>query len=612
MWLLIFLACAARAAAAPSVVFLMCDSFDGRVIDPTSPVSRRVSTPALDDLALSGVNFVRSYSPSPQCVPARVSMLTGLRPDQHRAFDNGHGLAADDSGKLDEACVAAYDAQLCESWAAEQLVRKTLFDVALDFVPVAVFGKLDVGANAQARWGAGTSADGFHEGPNLAILTRGADIRRATKPDPLAITNEADDLVHPEDWRTVERCEEWLSNNVAPFLLHCSLNIPHPDFQTNETWLARVNRELVRRTLPTWLEPDGIFNATSLVMHPYDVYASATKAVSRRFSKGEVATVREAYYAMCAETDSLLGRVVERLRATGGWEDAFVIFTSDHGEMNMDHRQVWKNSMYEASVRIPLIIGGGLVPLIIGGGLIKKRGVVFDLVSLLDVFPTINAMLGVADPKRPAGVDLAGDSLLPYLVNGTAPKPFRSAVVSQYHSCMGSTGAFMVRSGRWKYVRFATKQFAAFRDYKPQLFDVEADPDELFDVALIHADVLQSLEAALQAELSTGPNRISSVGDPEDVDRYAMRVNRNVYARFFLDVQGAAKQWQRVVDCARNPPRRADDPEREAPCANVDFARARNLSAASGGDLRRLFEAAYSGFDDADMAKVDAWFAADP
>ena len=59
---------------------------------------------------------------------------------------------------------------------------------------------------------------------------------------------------------------------------------------------------------------------------------------------------------MCAETDYMLGSVIEALKNFGLYNNTFIIFLSDHGEMNMEHRQVWKNSMYEASSRVPLII----------------------------------------------------------------------------------------------------------------------------------------------------------------------------------------------------------------------------------------------------------------
>ena len=112
----------------PNILFLMCDSMDGRVVDPTSPVSKYVRTPNLDRLAAEGVNFVRTYAASPQCVPSRTSMLAGRRTDQIRAFSNGNGLAGDPTGKIDAKCLRYYDEEVCADWATTQRVNTTFFD----------------------------------------------------------------------------------------------------------------------------------------------------------------------------------------------------------------------------------------------------------------------------------------------------------------------------------------------------------------------------------------------------------------------------------------------------------------------------------------------------
>jgi len=96
------------AASAPNILFLMSDSMDGRVIDRASPVASYVKTPTLDALAVDGLNFVRTYAASPQCVPSRTSMLTGRRTDQIRAYSNDNGLTLDPTGAPDEACVRQY------------------------------------------------------------------------------------------------------------------------------------------------------------------------------------------------------------------------------------------------------------------------------------------------------------------------------------------------------------------------------------------------------------------------------------------------------------------------------------------------------------------------
>ena len=72
---------------------------------------------------------------------------------------------------------------------------------------------------------------------------------------------------------------------------------------------------------------------------------------------------------------------------------------------------------------------------------------------------------------------------------------------------MFNTGAFMVRRGPYKYVRFGTA-FDAFAGYAPMLFDVEADPDELTDLAAALPATAAELDALLTLE----------VGDPDAID----------------------------------------------------------------------------------------------
>ena len=238
--------------------------------------------------------------------------------------------------------------------------------------------------------------NGFHSGPSLSILTRTADIRRATKPDPLAITNDKDNNVHAEDWKMLPKCIEYLRNKAEEgriltdegaqnWMLYCSINIPHPAFDTNATWLSMVHEDKI--PTPAWL-PESKF-------HPADSYMSQSKAVWRNFNATEIHKVRKTYYAMCAETDYMLGSVIQALKDFGLYNNTFIIFLSDHGEMNMEHRQVWKNSMYEASSRVPLIISPPPnMPSM------RRGQTVTNLTSLLDIYPTLVEMAQLTKPSK--------------------------------------------------------------------------------------------------------------------------------------------------------------------------------------------------------------------
>lgn len=83
---------------------------------------------------------------------------------------------------------------------------------------------------------------------------------------------------------------------------------------------------------------------------------------------------------MCAETDAMLGEIILALRQLGLLQKTIVIYTSDHGELAMEHRQFYKMSMYEASSHVPLLI--------MGPG-IQANLQVSSVVSLVDIYPTM-------------------------------------------------------------------------------------------------------------------------------------------------------------------------------------------------------------------------------
>jgi len=539
------------AVGKPNVLFLMCDSMDGRVVDEGSREAKAVELPFLRDFfASQGTSFTRTYSNSPQCVPSRTSMCTGRHTHQIEAWNNGKGLAASPDGMLDDSCVQFYGAKQCAKFAKTQRYSETIFSAMAKLgYDVNLYGKVDIGAGLQNNktWRKQTSATGFHSGPDYSMNTRSADIRKPTKDRPTSkkMLNDHDNNVHPEDWATVRQCEEWIEHlpgpgaGGSPFFLHCSVNIPHPAFGTNATWLAKVREDHV--TLPPWAA-----NFPAGAWHPYDSYMSESKHVTGHFNQAKILEVRRTYYAMCAETDYLLGRVWTALKARGySLEDTYVVFVSDHGEMNMEHRQVWKNSMYEASARVPFQIAGP--------GISRGR-TVRDLVSLVDVFPTLVDMAGETNWTKHK--ELAGRTVLP-LAGGSSTAPSELAlgkdfVLSQYHSNMGNTGSFMIRSGDWKYIAFG-HTLRAFQAslYPAMLYNVTADPDEQHDLSSARPEIAAMLQAQLR-----------NLVDEQEVDQRAKTEDFYVYINY-LTSNGTAD--------------------------------------------RKGLEQAYTGFDDEDWAKLQRW-----
>jgi choline-sulfatase len=183
--------------------------------------------------------------------------------------------------------------------------------------------------------------------------------------------------------------------------------------------------------------------------------------------------------------DEQVGKILAALDACGLSGTTRVLYTSDHGD-NAGARGLWgKSTMYEESVGVPMILAGDGVP----------AGAVCDVpVSLLDVFPTVTAAVGLK-------VVAPGPHAMSLFDVLRAP-PEDRACFSEYHASGSREAAFMLRTKRWKYVRYVT--------YPPQLFDLATDPEELSNLVgdPRHAAMLAAMEARLRAVI-----------DPEALDR---------------------------------------------------------------------------------------------
>jgi len=242
-----------------------------------------------------------------------------------------------------------------------------------------------------------------------------------------------------------------------------STNLVHASFNTNTYWLNTIPEEAV--DIPP-IDPGD---------HPARQYQQMAKAWRYGLDDVTVRQVRRIYMAMCAEADAMVGAVYDAMREAGLAGDTHFVLSSDHGEMALEHQDWYKMSMYEPAVRVPMLMTGpGITP--------GRR--VSNLVSLIDLCPTFMEMAGLS--PRP---DLDGESLLSLATGRTTDS--RDWAYACFTGCTLNTSAYMLRKGRWKYVAYA--------GFPSQLFDMEADPQELKDLHRDRPDEVQRLDADLRA-----------------------------------------------------------------------------------------------------------------
>ncbi|XP_042344254.1 arylsulfatase K [Plectropomus leopardus] len=435
----------------PNIVMVMSDAFDGRLtFDPGSKV---VQLPYVNYLRQLGTTFLNAYTNSPICCPSRAAMWSGKFVHLTQSWNNYKCLDANATTWMD----------LLE---ANGYITKSM-------------GKLDY-------------TSGSHSVSNrVEAWTRDVQFlqRQEGRPVSQLTGNVSTVRIMRKDWENTDKATQWIRQRAASshqsFALYLGLNLPHPykteslgptaggsTFLTSPYWLKKVFSDLI--TVPKWLPVAA--------MHPVDYYSTFTKNCSGDFTEEEIKSIRAFYYAMCAEADAMLGQVISALRETGLLNNTVVIFTADHGELAMEHRQFYKMSMFEGSSHVPLLIMG---PGIMSGLQLDQ------LVSLVDLYPTVLEIAGISVLGN-----LSGHSLLPLLSKAStfSQKQHPDWVLGEYHGCNVNASTYMLRSGRWKYIAYADGV-----SVPPQLFDLTLDKEELHNMVLRFPDVQAHLDKLLRS-----------------------------------------------------------------------------------------------------------------
>lgn len=196
------------------------------------------------------------------------------------------------------------------------------------------------------------------------------------------------------------------------------------------------------------------------------------------------------YCGMVKRLDEAFGRVLDALRSLNLLDNTIVLFTSDHGNHFKTRNEEYKRSCHDASIRTPAALcGPGF----------DGRGAVTQLVSTVDLAPTLLEATGLAVPE-----EMSGHSLIPLLRNrDTAPWPEEIFVqISETQ-----TGR-AVRTQRWKYSVRRPGERGAGETAEPAgsglyadefLFDLQADPWELTNLIGMQpfAEIVRDLRARL-------------------------------------------------------------------------------------------------------------------
>jgi arylsulfatase A-like enzyme len=183
---------------------------------------------------------------------------------------------------------------------------------------------------------------------------------------------------------------EFIENQDSgkPFCLYVAYTSPHDPREAPDEFLNLYDTSNI--SLPPNFLPEHPFDNGHLRTRDENLAAFPR---TERIAKKEIA----AYYAMISEVDAQIGRVIDVLEAKGMMDHTVIVFAGDNGLAVGQHGLLGKQSVYDHSVRVPLIISA---PGINGNRTANT------LCSLHDVYPTIMDILQLETPPGVEGISL--------------------------------------------------------------------------------------------------------------------------------------------------------------------------------------------------------------
>jgi uncharacterized sulfatase len=218
---------------------------------------------------------------------------------------------------------------------------------------------------------------------------------------------------------------------------------------------------------------------TSKVLEDYPELALASTKPWPHFgvTTDQARECKQAYYASISFVDAQIGRLLDAVDRLGLREKTIIVFWSDHGYHLGEHGLWFKQSCFEESAKVPLIIAAP------GRGTAGRA--CSRTVELVDLYPTLAELAGLTPPKH-----VEGHSLRPLLDDPQAK--WDHAAYTQVQR--GADPGHSVRTERWRYTEWA------FGAKGQELYDHDNDPRELHNLAgeAKYAEVVAQMKALLK------------------------------------------------------------------------------------------------------------------
>lgn len=358
--------------------------------DAQSHIASWVQTPSLDLIAQEGISFTQCVTTTPICIPARVTLATGLYPHNTHVWTNLQYTLPESSN----------------TW------MRTLRDMGYR---TSMFGKTHLHphrgdlrdrVHLLHAWG----IDDVNEigGPrasasvmsHMTAMWEEKGLLQAYRDDYAERFRNKPHVVRPsvlplEDYADVyvgQQAKQYLTqyDHDQPWMCWVTFGGPHEPWDAPEPFASMYDPQEM---------PIPVQRFTSAGERPTGWLDTFIERRAPTFDEGDEAAMRANYAGNVTLIDEQIGQIIDVIKDRGEWDNTVVAFTSDHGEMNGDHGLIYKMNFLDGALRVPLLFRS---PNTVANGGVQNGCVVENC----DLGPTIVELVGGEIDYAQHGVSL--------------------------------------------------------------------------------------------------------------------------------------------------------------------------------------------------------------
>ena len=489
--LLISLGCEKPKKDSPNVLLIMVDDLNDCI--ETLMGHPQSLTPNISKLGQSGVTFFNAHTNAPMCGPSRSSMMTGVYPHHSLNFFQDpwyNNKVLNNTRTLSEQFRMAGYQTIGTGKVLHHLKRENWdhYENQADYGPMVWDGEnrlahpdvpspfYDIG-NVDGSLGPLINLEGRTNESGDSIQWIYGYSKNGILP--MRYINEEDRAPTPDEMNanwTAQKIKTLASKTLEkPFFLAVGFLRPHTPLIAPQNYFDRFPLDKIEVSLKKDKDQQDTYLEVSYEkgqVFTLEMGVKMFNEIAASYGSEEAGLKRwtQAYLACVAAVDENVGQVMKALNESPFKGNTIVILASDHGFHMGEKDYLYKNSLWEKSTRVPLIIR---VP-----GVTKANTSINKAVSLIDVYPTLIDLCGLSSEtkKNEKGHPIDGSSMRELLENPTALswKGDRPALTVVYaggkYEGMADMQHFAIKTDRYRYI--------LYNNGKEELYDHQKDPNE--------------------------------------------------------------------------------------------------------------------------------------